>query len=145
MSQPTRPPLVLLIEDSEDDAFFFRWTLRKAAVACEVIHLADGGAAVRHLNVVASGAAARPDLVFLDLKLPTQSGFEILTWLQGQPALVDLRVIVLSGSEHAGDVSRAEVLGASGYLVKPVSVEQLRDALTQTPARVAGAECPSSP
>ena len=120
-------PLVLLVEDSEDDAFFFRWTLDKCGVACDVIHAVDGAAAIDHLTASLPGGGGRsPDLVFLDLKLPTFNGFEVLAWIHDQPFDPPLDVVVLSGSEHTSDIQRAHLLGATGYYVKPVSIEQLR-------------------
>jgi CheY-like chemotaxis protein len=127
MSSPPPFPLVLLVEDSEDDAFFFRWTLDKCGFPCEVVHAVDGAAAVKHLAAGLPGKGGRlPDLVFLDLKIPTLTGFEVLAWIREQNFTPPLDVAVLSGSEHASDIQRAHLLGATGYYVKPLSIEQLR-------------------
>ena len=123
MSRSSPFPLVLLVEDSEDDAFFFRWTLEKCGFPCEVVHAVDGAAAVKHLS---GGNGRLPDLVFLDLKIPTLTGFEVLAWIREQHFDPPLDVAVLSGSEHASDIQRAHLLGATGYYVKPLSIEQLR-------------------
>jgi CheY-like chemotaxis protein len=126
MSSNLSRPFILLVEDSEDDAFFFRWTLDKCGFACDVVHAIDGAAAVHHLEGVLDGTAPHPDFIFLDLKIPTFTGFEILAWIRDRPFNPPLDVAVLSGSEHASDIQRAHALGASAYYVKPLSVEQLR-------------------
>jgi CheY-like chemotaxis protein len=126
MSSNLSRPLVLLVEDSEDDAFFFRWTLEKCGISCEVVHAIDGVGAIQHLEGVLAGTKPHPDLVFLDLKIPSFTGFEVLAWIREQQFDPPLDVAVLSGSEHATDIQRAHALGASGYYVKPLSVEQLR-------------------
>lgn len=126
MSRTPSCPLVLLVEDSEDDAFFFRWTLEKCGFPCDVVHAVDGAAAIRHLEAVQAGRMAHPDLVFLDLKIPSFTGFEVLAWIRDRHFDRPLDVAVLSGSEHATDIQRAHALGATGYYVKPISVEQLR-------------------
>ena len=126
MSSHLSRPLVLLVEDSEDDAFFFRWTLDKCGLECDVVHAVDGAAAIERLEAVLAGTAPRPDLVFLDLKIPTFTGFEILGWMRERHFDPPLDVAVLSGSEHASDIQRAHTLGATAYYVKPLSVEQLR-------------------
>src|SRR5690349_12849731 len=127
MSSQSPRPLVLLVEDSEDDAFFFRWTLEKCGFPCDVIHAVDGAAAMEHLAAGRPDRGGRaPDLVFLDLKIPTFTGFEVLTWIREQQFNPPVDVAVLSGSEHASDIQRAHLLGASGYYVKPLSIEQLR-------------------
>jgi CheY-like chemotaxis protein len=116
-----------LVEDSEDDAFFFRWTMEKSGLPCEITHAMDGAAAVRYLEDALEGAARIPDLVFLDLKLPTFSGFEVLEWIRTRNFSPLLDVAVLSGSEHSSDVARARALGVTAYYAKPLSVAQLRE------------------
>ena len=69
-----------------------------------------------------------PTLLFIDLKLPLRSGFEVLQWAMGQPALRDSCVkIVLSSSAEVRDVKRAYDLGANGYLVKYPSPSVFRE------------------
>jgi len=68
-----------------------------------------------------------PALVFLDLKLPFKSGHEVLEWIRGEAELDELVVVVLTSSDEPSDIARAYKLGANSYLVKPPSLEQLRD------------------
>jgi CheY-like chemotaxis protein len=129
MTSSASRPVVLLAEDSEDDAFFFRWTLQKSGLACDLIHATDGIEAVRVLEQSADAQGRRtprcPDLVFLDLKMPGQTGFEVLEWIRQHPFQPPLDVAVLSGSEHTIDIERAKSLGASGYYVKPIAAAHL--------------------
>ncbi len=125
MSSTTPRPFVLLVEDSEDDAFFFKRALRQSGYAGEVTHVDDGGQAVSHLTQAIAGEVPVPDLVFLDLKIPTLSGFDVLTWVRTQAFAPPLEIAVLSGSEQGDDVKRALALGAAAYYVKPIRVDQL--------------------
>ncbi len=84
----------------------------------------DGGEAVRR------AAAARPEVVVLDLNLPVLSGVEVtkrLVALDPQP-----HVLVLSASGEQADVLEAVKAGATGYLVKSASREELLSAVTRT-------------
>ena len=84
----------------------------------------DGGEAVRR------APAARPDVVVLDLQLPVMSGVEVTRELVA--ALPSLRVLVLSASGEQADVLEAVKAGATGYLVKSASREELLDAVSRT-------------
>jgi DNA-binding NarL/FixJ family response regulator len=85
---------------------------------------ADGGEAVRR------AAAARPQVVVLDLQLPVLSGVEVTRALVA--ADPTLRVLVLSASGEHSDVLDAVKAGATGYLVKSASREELLDAVERT-------------
>lgn len=134
MPSSRRCPTLLLVEDSDDDAFFFARLLKKCDLPCNYVRMADGRAALEYLGkCLASpqmeGVPVRPDLVFLDLKLPAVSGFEILHWLSGRTLEAPLSVTVLSGSDQVTDINRATALGAPNYFVKPIRLEQLRSRL----------------
>jgi CheY-like chemotaxis protein len=56
-----------------------------------------------------------PALVLLDLKLPGESGFEVLTWIRARPSTAALPVVVLTSSNQDGDMQLAYRAGANGY------------------------------
>ena len=86
----------------------------------------DGPEAVRR------AAAARPQVVLLDLRLPSLSGIEVTRRLVGADPAV--RVLLLSASGEQQDVLDAVKAGATGYLVKSASREELLDAVRRTAA-----------
>ena len=138
MSTSRPKSTVLLVEDSDDDAFFFGRAFVKAAVPGRLVRLADGRAALDYLRRAAAETEAVSDthIMFLDLKLPLLSGFDVLRWIQERA--LPLEVVVLSGSDILSDKETARSLGASDYLVKPISAEELRK-------RFSGRECELSP
>jgi CheY-like chemotaxis protein len=123
---------ILLVEDSEDDAFFFRKALSKSGLECDLVHVLDGGAAVRFLEAALAGGP-RPEHIFLDLKLPGLNGFDVLTWIGAQNFDPPLEISILSGSDHTTDRERAKALGAAAYLVKPVTVACLQERMSNRP------------
>jgi CheY-like chemotaxis protein len=126
MVMDTTKSKLLLVEDSEDDVYFFKRTLQKSGLTCAVHRVANGAEAIDFLrNTSTSSSAELPRVIFLDLKMPVLNGFEVLDWLQTQPFTPRMRVIVLSGSEHQNDKTRAAQMGATGYLVKPVTISDL--------------------
>ncbi|WP_407566548.1 response regulator [Streptomyces sp. 184] len=84
----------------------------------------DGPQAVRRAR------AAVPDVLVLDLNLPGLPGVQVCKEVVGaQPAV---RVLVLSASGEHADVLEAVKSGATGYLVKSASTEELIDAVHRT-------------
>lgn len=118
----TNAPSILLAEDSEDDAFFFQRALKKSSVVCGFIHAGNGKIAIEALQK----ANPPPILIFLDLKMPVMSGFDVLEWLKASALEAKPRVVILSGSNDQADRERALSLGASDYLVKPIVADELR-------------------
>jgi len=86
----------------------------------------DGPEALRR------AAAARPQVVLLDLQLPTLSGIEVTRQLVTADPTV--RVLLLSASGEQQDVLDAIKAGATGYLVKSASREELLEAVRRTAA-----------
>ncbi|MET8411993.1 response regulator transcription factor [Streptomyces sp. NPDC005195] len=84
----------------------------------------DGEQAVRRARAVG------PDVLVLDLNLPAKPGVQVCKELVGaNPAL---RVLVLSASGEHADVLEAVKSGATGYLLKSASTEELTDAVRRT-------------
>ena len=76
--------------------------------------------------------ATRPDVVVMDLQLPVLGGVEATRLIA--EAVPAARVLVLSASGEHADVLDAVKAGASGYLVKSASADELRSAVERTAA-----------
>ena len=77
-------------------------------------------------------AATRPQVVVLDLQIPAPAGVEVTaTVLRADPSA---RVLILSASGEQDDVLEAVKAGATGYLVKSASREELVDAVRRVAA-----------
>jgi DNA-binding NarL/FixJ family response regulator len=84
----------------------------------------DAGAAVR------IAPAVRPRVVLMDLNLGETSGVDAIAGIVEK--LPDTKVLVLSASGEHADVLEALKAGATGYLVKSASAEELVDAVHRT-------------
>ena len=114
---PASRRAVLVVDDDEAGRYATRRVLERANF--DVSEAADGASALAAL-------ARRPDLVLLDLRLPDLDGFEICRRIKSSPATASIRILPLTGvftSEQ--DRRRALALGADGYLVRPVSPDDL--------------------
>jgi DNA-binding response OmpR family regulator len=114
--------------DSEDTQIFHR-ACKKAKVPFVCQSVADGEEAIACLSGKGTYSDRKkyrlPSLVLLELTLPRKSGFEVLTWIRSRPELKYLPVIVLSASKRESDMKKAYDLGASSYLVKPRSFDEV--------------------
>ena len=119
----------LLVEDNEDDVFAFQRALKKTNLAVKMDLAVDGQEAMHHLQNVVAGANPPPSIVFLDLKLPYHSGFDLLKYIRSQKSLDDTIAVILTSSAEVKDKQQAYALGARSYLVKPPTDRDIRDLL----------------
>src|SRR5581483_6252176 len=118
---------ILLVEDDSNDVFFLQFAFESAGIGNPLQVVGDGQQAINYLAGTGQYADRSkypfPVLVLLDLKLPVKMGLEVLRWVQNQPRLSNLLVIVLTSSADSNDVDKAYSLGARSYLVEPVSFD----------------------
>lgn len=120
---------VLYVEDEENDVLIMQHAWKKAAIANPLKIVTDGAQAIEYLSGAGKFADREqypmPFLVLLDLKLPKESGFDVLKWIRSHPAIHTLQVVVLTSSNHPEDIHRAHSLGANAYLLKPPTPDGL--------------------
>lgn len=76
-------------------------------------------------------AAARPDIVLLDLNLPDGSGMSLLADIKADQHTAGVQVVVLSGMLDDKVREQAHLLGAAAFLLKPFEHDQLSRVLQQ--------------
>ncbi|MGQ0383323.1 MAG: response regulator [Gammaproteobacteria bacterium] len=103
-----------VVDDDPDLLALVGFALSNAGYA--VVKAGDVGAAV------AAFESERPDLVILDINLPSGSGFDVCRELRGRSA-VPIMMLTVRGEEE--DLVRALDLGADDYLTKPFSPRTL--------------------
>ncbi|HUR60344.1 MAG TPA: response regulator [Opitutaceae bacterium] len=122
-------PPILVAEDDDDDFHFLRLAIRGADITTPVLRFRDGSELIKFLEQIPPAelgdAAGAPWLLLLDIGMPLMNGFEVLKWIQSHKGLPQLRAVVLSGFYHPADVERATSLGATEYLVKPITRQAL--------------------
>jgi len=114
---------ILLIEDSPSQALHFQLVLQRAGYRVRIV--ADGADGWR----VASEDL--PQLILLDVDLPTLDGFQILARLKRDRATTTIPVLMLTNREHISNVERAISLSVDGYLFKDDASTQLCAAVVQ--------------
>jgi CheY-like chemotaxis protein len=125
---------LLLVEDSDDDVFFFKRALQRAGIQNPLQIVTDGQQAIDYLGGAGVFADRKtyplPAMVLLDLKLPYIMGVDVLKWIRQRPAFAALPVVVLTSSQEDGDISATRNLGRTSYLTKPPDRDRLMELIT---------------
>ena len=108
---------VLLIDD---DPLILALLSHKLNARGFVVDTAEDGA-----TGLERASTGRPDLIVLDMMMPVLDGRAVLQELRRDPALRETPVIVLTSRSREADVVDMLRLGASDYLVKPFSPDEL--------------------
>jgi CheY-like chemotaxis protein len=68
-----------------------------------------------------------PHVIILDLKMPLMDGFEFLEKFNAIPGIDerDVKIFVVTSSDHSSDVKRASQFSIAGYITKPVTEEKI--------------------
>jgi DNA-binding NarL/FixJ family response regulator len=114
---------VMVVDDHPIWRDGIRGDLERSGTMMVVAEAADGGEAIERAR------DAVPDVVLMDLRLPTVSGVDAIRQIVED--LPDVRVLVLSATGEEADVLEAVKVGATGYLLKSATEDEIVDAVTR--------------
>jgi chemotaxis family two-component system response regulator Rcp1 len=116
---------ILLIENDSAAARLTKEALKEAGLHRAVRSIPNGEEALTYLKGERHFAGRTlPDVIFLDLHLPKQSGLEVLELIKSDPQISVTPVVIISGSANPGEVRKAYELHASCYIRKPDDLGQ---------------------
>lgn len=76
-------------------------------------------------------AGGRPDMMVLDINMPEVSGLDMLEFLRRRKEWKNLPIIMLSSEAADIMVDKALQMGADGYVMKPVTIDELEKVMSQ--------------
>jgi CheY-like chemotaxis protein len=79
-------------------------------------------------SALADASRLRPEVILLDIGLPTMDGYEVARQLRATPGLENVRIVALTGYGHL-DERRVRPTDFNAHLVKPVELETLAAAI----------------
>jgi two-component system chemotaxis response regulator CheY len=113
---------VLIVEDSKAIRSMIRVSLEEAG-GFFAVEAGNGFEALKTLPT------RRFDLIITDINMPDINGLELIGFVKSNPAYKDLPLIIVSTEKSDEDKKRGMALGASGYVVKPFTREELMAAV----------------
>jgi CheY-like chemotaxis protein len=137
--------IILLADDNPADVTLTQRALRAAQLPNPVHIVSSGQEVIEYLTgaIYARVSGARiPLLILLDLDLPDLTGFEVLEWIRAQESLINVPVVIYTGSENVSDANRAMHLGANSYWVKPSSFQGLVSLMQLLKSKIGALELP---
>ena len=121
--QPTKIPLILIVEDNEINIITISGYLQ--AKGYRLIVAKNGQEAI------ALAKAHLPDLILMDIQMPVMDGLEAIHQIRLDPDLVNILIIAMMALAMTGDRDRCIQAGADEYVTKPVKLKQLTNTIQQ--------------
>jgi len=115
------PRRIVLVDDQEDSREMLRMLLE--ARDHVVLDAADGPSAIALIE------RERPDIAFIDIGLPTMTGYEVAQHIRRRADLAGVRLVALTGYGNPSDVALAREAGFDEHVIKPAELAKLEKIL----------------
>lgn len=112
---------IVFCEDEKVLQKLFRVLLRSTR---HEIYIASDG-----IEGLAMIKRVHPDLILTDISMPGLDGFQLADAVKADPSLAAIPIVFVTGFAQKYDMEEAARHGASGYLLKPFTTEDLRAAI----------------
>ena len=103
---------ILVIEDNQQNLYLIRYLLEDCGY--EVFEAMDGKEGIEMV------ASINPDLILLDIQLPTMDGYAVARTLRQNNKLAKTPIVAVTSYAMSGDREKALEAGCSGYVEKPI-------------------------
>lgn len=104
---------ILMIEDNEQNRYLATFMLEQNGYVVVSAHDGPSG--------IAMAQEALPDLILLDIQLPTMDGYDVATALRKIAMLDDIPIVAVTSYAMVGDREKALAVGCNGYIEKPIN------------------------
>ncbi|MEH1927899.1 response regulator [Nostoc sp.] len=125
-----KTPLLLIVEDSNEDFEALQRFLRRSQIAIPIQRCVNGEQALAFLyhtgNYVERESNPRPGMILLDLNLPGTDGREVLHRIKQDDNLKTIPIVVFTTSNNPKDIKDCYQYGVNSYIVKPINFNQLK-------------------
>lgn len=117
----SQQPLILAVEDNDDNLLLISYALE--SLGCRFICQTDS------CSTVLVAKEYQPDLIMLDILLPTFNGIDVVRYLKQDPLTYNIPVLAVTALATREDRERILMAGFNGYISKPYMIEDLEAAV----------------
>jgi len=108
---------ILIVDDDPPIVELLKFSLESAGY--NVVVAVDGDEAIKKAQ------SEKPDLILLDIMLPTRDGYSVLEEMRGTEKYKILPIVIMSAKVQEVDISYGLELGANDYFTKPLDLDKL--------------------
>ena len=108
---------VLVVDDEPNIVLSLEYPLQQAGYEVRVARSGE--------EAVTAVAAQVPDLIVLDVMMPTLDGYHVCETIRADPKLRSVRILMLTAKSRDVEQEKARALGADDYITKPFSTREL--------------------
>ena len=117
---------ILLVEDNLADIRFVQEALKESITKSILFVVRTGQVALDYLHQHSDkGDPNRPDIILLDLNLPSLNGRQVLAKIKADETMRTIPTIVLTSSAAENDVMISYRMQANSYIIKPIDFDKL--------------------
>nr|MDO8112772.1 response regulator [Candidatus Sigynarchaeota archaeon] len=113
---------ILYIEDNEQNLYLVTFLLKTKGH--EVLQAHEGPEGIE------IAGREKPDLILLDIQLPSMDGYTVARLLRTNPDLVKTPIVALTSYAMPGDREKAMAAGCTGYIEKPINPDIFLNQIT---------------
>ena len=114
---------ILCIEDNEQNLYLVTFLLN--SMGYEVLQARDAQEGIE------TAIRDKPDLILLDIQLPSMDGYAVARSLRTNPELFTVPIIAVSSHAMAGDHQKALKSGCTGFIEKPINPDTFLQQIEQ--------------
>ena len=114
-------PTVVVVDDSPSLRSLFKLSAKECEIELRLFDTAD--------NSMDYLGGNKPELLFLNIKMPGKDGLTFLKELRHLALHKDTSVVMISSKDYAQDRSVAEKLGALEFITKPMPIQVITDVI----------------
>ena len=127
---------VMLIDDNDLDTLINKKILQIMDVTEEIKSFSNGLEAINSFRLL-NQIELLPDLILLDLNMPTMDGFEFMKQYKKLPTSIQKgKIVILSSSNDPKDLKMSSELGCVDYIIKPLTTDKLNKVLNRLESKI---------